>query len=87
MVFFVRLQTNSPELVLCSSLRMGQFRCNDTLNIDPATQQLRGCTKDNVAKSKLIIMRSFIYGVDNNKGQRDKVAGDVILFCNFDSSL
>jgi hypothetical protein len=70
---------------------MGQFRCNDTLNIDPATQQLRGCTKDNVAKSKLIIiMRSFIYGVDNNKGQsqRDKMTGrDVILFCNFDSSL
>ncbi len=34
----------------CLKLKMGQFRCTET--IDPATQQLRECTKDNIAKGK-----------------------------------
>lgn len=35
----------------CKHLRMGQFLCPDPAYdfIDPETQQLRGCTKDNVA--------------------------------------
>lgn len=42
-------------LVDCSTLRMGQYLCPDpTMNrtdyIDPNTQQIRGCTKDNKAK-------------------------------------
>lgn len=42
----------------CSTLRMGQFLCPDPdVNyaqhlVDPKTQQLRGCTKENKAKSK-----------------------------------
>ncbi|XP_022170241.1 TM2 domain-containing protein CG10795 [Myzus persicae] len=36
----------------CKHLRMGQFMCPDDGYefIDPETQQLRGCTKDNVAQ-------------------------------------
>lgn len=38
----------------CKNLRMGQFMCPDPdpdyKFIDPETQQLRGCTKDNVAQ-------------------------------------
>lgn len=36
----------------CKNLRMGQFICPDPAYefIDPETQQLRGCTKDNIAQ-------------------------------------
>ncbi|XP_065084848.1 TM2 domain-containing protein CG10795 [Ochlerotatus camptorhynchus] len=36
----------------CSDLRMGQYLCPDpnVRHIDPKTQQLRGCTKDNKAR-------------------------------------
>nr|XP_029726230.1 TM2 domain-containing protein CG10795 isoform X1 [Aedes albopictus] len=36
----------------CSELRMGQYLCPDPSlrNIDPKTQQLRGCTKENKAR-------------------------------------
>lgn len=37
----------------CKNLRMGQFMCPDPAYddfIDPATQQLRGCTRDGVAQ-------------------------------------
>jgi hypothetical protein len=39
----------------CSELLMGQYLCPDpniTTHIDPKTQQLRGCTKDNKARGK-----------------------------------
>lgn len=44
--------------VECSTLRMGQYLCPDpddtyTRNlVDPKTQQLRGCTPENKARSK-----------------------------------
>lgn len=40
----------------CKNLRMGQFMCPDPEYelIDPKTQQLFGCTKDNVAQGVLI---------------------------------
>lgn len=36
----------------CKNLKMGQFLCPDPAYdfIDPETQQLRGCTKNNVAQ-------------------------------------
>nr|CAH7720409.1 unnamed protein product [Callosobruchus chinensis] len=44
--------------VECSSLRMGQFMCPDPAYIpymiDPKTQQLRDCTKENKAKVQCI---------------------------------
>lgn len=42
----------------CSTLRMGQYLCPDPdenyaqIMIDPKTQQLRGCTPENKARSK-----------------------------------
>lgn len=33
----------------CSSLRMGQYMCPSP-EIDPSTQQPKGCTKNNTAK-------------------------------------
>ena len=38
---------------------MGQYLCNTTSNIDPATQQPRGCTPENIAKSKLLCYLSL----------------------------
>lgn len=42
----------TPYETECKNLRMGQFLCPDTAYefIDPETQQLLGCTKDNVAQ-------------------------------------
>lgn len=42
----------SPVKVDCNTLRLGQYLCPDPAYdfIDPETQQIRGCTKDNKAK-------------------------------------
>lgn len=42
----------SPCEVNCSSLRLGQYICPDPKisQIDPKTQQFRGCRNDNRAK-------------------------------------
>lgn len=53
-----------PYETECKNLRMGQFLCPDTdYNfIDPETQQLLGCTKDNVAQGFVIhIFYLFIF--------------------------
>lgn len=54
------VQASSSE-VDCDTLRMGQYLCPDpdanyvqTL-IDPKTQQLRGCTQENKARSRYSI--------------------------------
>lgn len=41
-----------PVTVDCNELLMGQFMCPDPAknHIDPKTQQLRGCTKQNRAR-------------------------------------
>lgn len=39
----------------CSSLQMGQYLCNP--EIDPLTQQLKGCSRNNIANSKLFKKR------------------------------
>lgn len=47
------LPTSVKEVVVdCSTLRMGQYLCPDpNINhIDPKTQQIRGCRKDNKAR-------------------------------------
>lgn len=55
-VYFVQPSQGPVTTVLyeteCKNLRMGQFLCPDPAYdfIDPETQQLRGCTKDNVAQ-------------------------------------
>lgn len=43
----------SPVKVDCNTLRLGQYLCPDPAYdfIDPKTQQIRGCTKENKAKS------------------------------------
>jgi len=40
----------SSHVVQCDKLRMGQYICNKTGTIDPATQQPRDCTPKNIAK-------------------------------------
>ena len=47
----------------CKHLRMGQFMCPDDEYefIDPETQQLRGCTKDNVAQGGLPTTLLILY--------------------------
>lgn len=47
------IELGPPKLIDCSTLRMGQYLCPDptyTL-VDPKTQQIQGCTKENKAKS------------------------------------
>jgi len=55
----------TPKLVDCSALRMGQFRCNET--IDPATQQLRGCTNNNIAKLSCEAVEGLVCDESNNR--------------------
>lgn len=47
----------------CSNLRMGQYICPhpDYDFIDPKTQQPKGCTKENKAKGRLILLRFSSY--------------------------
>lgn len=42
------------DTVNCNNLRMGQYLCPDPEYdlVDPKTQQIRGCTKENKARSK-----------------------------------
>lgn len=59
-----------PYETECKNLRMGQFLCPDTAYefIDPETQQLRGCTKENVAQGfafYLFNLFIFIFIVKN----------------------
>lgn len=42
---------DSVEVNCETDLRMGQYLCIPSNNVDPKTQQIRGCTKENVAKS------------------------------------
>lgn len=51
------LGKTNPYETECKNLRMGQFMCPDPAYefIDPETQQLRGCTKDNVAQGCLTL--------------------------------
>lgn len=58
----------SPVKVNCNTLRLGQYLCPDPAYdfIDPKTQQIRGCTKENKAKSLinlflvvLVLINSF----------------------------
>lgn len=60
-----------PELLKpyntdCNTLRMGQFICPDPTYdlIDPETQQLRKCTKDNVALGLTLYFYNYCF---NNK--------------------
>lgn len=52
---FVISSSESTILINCDTLRMGQFLCPDPdyFNdlIDPKTQEIRGCTKEHLAKS------------------------------------
>lgn len=55
----------SPVKVDCNTLRLGQYLCPDPAYdfIDPETQQIRGCTKDNKAKSLfnlILVMQDLI---------------------------
>lgn len=54
---FILAEGNVPYYVVdCSTLRMGQYMCPDPDYIpnlvDPKTQQIRGCTQENKARSK-----------------------------------
>lgn len=52
------ISTNFGEIIVknyevdCHNLRMGQYLCPDPSYdlVDPKTQQIRGCTKENKAK-------------------------------------
>lgn len=42
----------SVEVNCETDLRMGQYLCIPSQQVDPKTQQIKGCTKENVAKSE-----------------------------------
>lgn len=44
--------SGSVEVNCGSELRMGQYLCIEAHHIDKKTQQIKGCTKDNVATSE-----------------------------------
>lgn len=50
------------KLVDCSTLRMGQYLCPDPSYdlIDPKTQQIRGCTKQGIAKIPCLVVDGLI---------------------------
>lgn len=52
---------NSVEVNCESDLRMGQYLCIPAHHVDPKTQQIIGCTKDNVAKSKFLTFRNILF--------------------------
>lgn len=56
LINFSNEQQSNSDAVDCSrTLRMGQFLCPDPSynQIDPKTQQYRGCSKENIAKGIL----------------------------------
>uniref|UniRef100_A0A182JUH7 Facilitated trehalose transporter Tret1 n=1 Tax=Anopheles christyi TaxID=43041 RepID=A0A182JUH7_9DIPT len=52
LMLLLLIPTSSEAEIDCNSLRMGQFICPDPAlrQIDPKTQQLRGCTPENKAR-------------------------------------
>lgn len=62
---FVISSSESTILINCDTLRMGQFLCPDPdyFNdlIDPKTQEIRGCTKEHLAKSIFFNISMFIH--------------------------
>lgn len=54
---------NKTFITECENLRMGQYLCPDPAYefIDPETQQLHGCTRDNVAKGFNNLSSCFIF--------------------------
>lgn len=52
-------ESSRPNFIIdCSTLRMGQYLCPDPdpnyveTMVDPKTQELRGCTQENKARSR-----------------------------------
>lgn len=71
LTYCIRIATAQPSLgpgkttvfeTECKNLRLGQFICPDPDYefIDPDTQQLRGCTKDNIAQGITIYILNFL---------------------------
>lgn len=62
MVISLTFQISSSDID-CNDLRMGQYICpNPAVNhIDPKTQQIRGCTQENKARSEYIISKMIDY--------------------------
>lgn len=58
---FCVIKTSEIE-VNCQDLRLGQFMCPDPkkIEIDPKTQQLKGCSKENKAKGMWNIGKKLI---------------------------
>lgn len=62
-ILFVSEGYANSYVVDCSTLRMGQYLCPDPdVNyaqslVDPKTQQLRGCTQENKARSRYYMNR------------------------------
>lgn len=56
---------NSVEVNCESDLRMGQYLCIPSYHVDPKTQQIIGCTKDNVAKSKFLTFRDVLFLINH----------------------
>ncbi|KAL1512827.1 hypothetical protein ABEB36_002349 [Hypothenemus hampei] len=58
-----------PKLIDCSSLRMGQYLCPDPSYdlIDPKTQQIYGCSKDNKAKVRCIAVEGLVCQESQNR--------------------
>ncbi|XP_030756819.1 TM2 domain-containing protein CG10795 [Sitophilus oryzae] len=59
----------NETVVNCSTLRMGQFLCPDPDYdlIDPKTQQIRGCTKENKAKIRCIVVEGLVCSESHNR--------------------
>jgi len=57
------------KLVDCNMLRMGQFICPDPSYdlVDPKTQQIRGCTKENRAKIRCLVVDGLICQETHNR--------------------
>ncbi|XP_056638379.1 TM2 domain-containing protein CG10795 isoform X2 [Diorhabda sublineata] len=71
--YIPRIICNSaPFEVDCSNLRIGQYICPDPDHkyldemIDPKTQQLRGCTKENKAKVRCLVANGLFCSDTHN---------------------
>uniref|UniRef100_A0A182PQE9 Facilitated trehalose transporter Tret1 n=1 Tax=Anopheles epiroticus TaxID=199890 RepID=A0A182PQE9_9DIPT len=68
LMLLLLIPTSSEVEIDCNSLRMGQFICPDPAlrQIDPKTQQLRGCTPENKARVWCIAAEGIVCSETKN---------------------
>ncbi|XP_066245360.1 TM2 domain-containing protein CG10795 [Euwallacea similis] len=77
------------KLIDCGTLRMGQFLCPDPSYdlVDPKTQQIRGCTKENKARINCLAVEGLICQETHNRTFTKEVSCKWTNGYSFETSL